>query len=107
IPNTNSYTLTWTPDATGLSSISASATDSAGGTVITPSITVRVIEADGAPAPVVTMVSPEDGFAMSRRSEWIFVATAVSDESEIATVEFFLGSPGDPGLGIQMGNATG
>lgn len=93
------YTLFWTPDATGIFTVVAVATDSIGGTVNSSELEVRVTEPVGT-APVVTLDSPVqpagtggvvNPLNVTNRSTILLDSSAVDPDGTIASVEFFVG----------------
>jgi hypothetical protein len=95
VPNTYTYVYEFRPTATGLYEVGVNATDSTGGTRLTPTITFRVTESL-APRPTVVMISPDvgsdldDAIVLTDRSQWPFVAFAVAGQRQIESVRFYM-----------------
>lgn len=85
------FRLAWTPTATGLYQVLATAVDVRGNTVISDIASVEVRAVNGV-APAVSIISPDEDVTLTNLSAWNLAAVAsASDGRDVKSVHFYLG----------------
>jgi Tol biopolymer transport system component len=85
------FRLAWTPTATGLYQVLATAVDVRGNTVISNIASVEVRAVNGV-VPSVSIISPDEDVTLTNLSAWNLAAVAsASDGRTVESVQFYLG----------------